>query len=136
MRGLKALQGPRLARFLVVGGLAALLLFVLSWVFHALGMAPFAAGTGAYALAFAFAYTAQRNWTFGAHAAHATALPRYLAVQLFCALLAGLCTHVASSWLGWPAPAAAGLATLAASAAGFVLSAGWAFAVPRRGKTA
>lgn len=127
-----AATGGRLARFVVVGVAAAGLLFALTWALAALGLPAFAAGTAGYAGAFAFAYTAQRNWTFGGRAAHGRALPRYLAVQLFCAGLAGLSAHAASAWLGWPAFAVSGFATGVASAAGFVLSLTWAFAEPPR----
>lgn len=124
--------GGRLIRFVIVGSVSAALLFALVWLFSALGAAPFLAGAGGYAIAFVFAYTAQRNWTFAGRAAHGTALPRYLAVQLFCAALSGLSAHAASAWLGWPAPAVSAFATGIASAAGFVLSSLWAFAPPAR----
>ena len=117
-----------LVRFVIVGTTAAGLLFALTWAFSAAGAAPFAAGAGAYLIAFAFAYMAQHSWTFGGRSAHGAALPRYLAVQVSCAGLAGLCTHVATGWLGWPPPAASAFATVVASAASFVASSRWAFA--------
>ena len=121
----------RLARFASVGVAAALLLFSCTWAFSALGLPAFAAATAAYVIAFAFAYTAQRNWTFGGRAAHGTALPRYLAVQVGCAGLAGLAAH-AAAWAGWPAAAVSAFATVIASAASFFLSLTWAFAQPSR----
>ncbi|TGP47001.1 GtrA family protein, partial [bacterium M00.F.Ca.ET.229.01.1.1] len=85
----------RLFRFLVVGVGAALLLFVLSWLLVSLGLSPFVGSAAAYAIAFVVAYSAQRGWTFGGEHDHATALPRYLTLQLGCAVFSGLVSHVA-----------------------------------------
>lgn len=117
----------RIVRFLTVGLGAAALLFVLSYLFRRLGMPPFAGSVAAYAIAFVIAYSAQRGWTFGGAHSHRHAFPRYLAVQVICALVAGLVAHGAVAGLGWSALAMSAALTLAAGAASFVLSSLWVF---------
>lgn len=118
----------RLARFAAVGVGAALLLFGLSWAFVALGIPSFVAGTAAYAIAFAVAYTLQRSWTFQTGGSHARTLPRYLALQVACALANGLAFHAMRDWLGQPDILAAGMATITTSAISYVGSSRWVFA--------
>lgn len=117
----------RLARFVTVGAGAALLLFLLVWLFARLGLPPFWGAALAYAVAFAVAYTAQRNWTFGGGHRHAEALPRYLAVQLGCGLLSGVVGHLSVELFSLPPAAMSAAVTLAASAASYVLTSRWAF---------
>lgn len=117
----------RPVRFLIVGGGAAALLFVLSFAFVRLGLAPFAASVIAYAIAFVVAYTAQRGWTFGATHPHSHALPRYLTVQAATALFSGLVAHVTVNRFGWPELAMSAALTIAASAASYVLTSLWVF---------
>ncbi len=117
----------RLSRFLVVGVGAAVLLFGLTWLFARAGMPPFWGSAVAYAIAFAIAYTAQRNWTFGGGHAHGRALPRYFAVQAGCALTAGVVSHIAIEGFGLPPAAMAAVVTVAASAVSYLLSTFWVF---------
>ncbi|MET3520193.1 MULTISPECIES: GtrA family protein [unclassified Mesorhizobium] len=121
----------RLFRFLVVGVGAALLLFVLSWLLVSLGLSPFVGSAAAYAIAFVVAYSAQRGWTFGGEHDHATALPRYLALQLGCAVFSGLVSHVAVAHFGLSPLAMSALTTVATSALSYVASSLWVF--PARG---
>lgn len=92
----------RLFRFLTVGVGAALLLFVLSWLLVSLGLSPFVGSVTAYAISFVVAYSAQRSWTFGGKHDHATAMPRYLALQVGCAVFSGLVSHVAATRFAMP----------------------------------
>jgi putative flippase GtrA len=124
----------RLARFITVGVSAALLLFCLTWLFTRMGLSPMVGGIAAYAIAVAVAYTAQRSWTFGGRHDHASALPRYLAVQVFCALLSGVTSELAVTMLDAPPVLMSAIATVAASAASFVLSSLWVF--PQRAGSA
>jgi len=117
----------RFARFVTVGVGAALLLFLLSWLFAALGFMPLVGSTIAYAIAFAVAYTAQRFWTFGARHSHGHALPRYFAVQAGCAVFSGVFAELATRFAGVPPVAVAAATTVAASGASYVLSAYWVF---------
>ncbi|RUW26598.1 GtrA family protein [Mesorhizobium sp. M4B.F.Ca.ET.215.01.1.1] len=121
----------RLFRFLVVGVGAALLLFVLSWLLVSLGLSPFVGSAAAYAIAFVVAYSAQRGWTFGGEHDHATALPRYLTLQLGCAVFSGLVSHVAVARFGLSPLAMSALTTVATSALSYVASSLWVF--PARG---
>lgn len=117
----------RILRFAMVGAAAALLLFLLSWLFVSLGAPPFAGSVAAYAIAFAVAYLAQRGWTFSGAHSHGRALPRYFAVQLGCALGSGAVAHAAVEGLGFSAILMSAVVTVAASAMSFVLSALWVF---------
>jgi putative flippase GtrA len=121
-----------IARFVAAGLGAALLLFVLTWSLAAAGLPPFAAGTIAYAVAFAAAYLVQRGWSFGGHHAHGHALPRYLIAQAKAAFTSGVTAHFATTTLIWGHEASALLATTAASAVSFLLSLFWVFP-PRTG---
>jgi putative flippase GtrA len=127
MDWLRSAFRPRLVRFLTVGVGAAVLLFVLSYLFVRWGLSPFVGSTAAYVIAFIVAYTAQRGWTFGGEHSHTHALPRYLTVQIGCALLSGIVAQVAVEMLG-ASPFVMSIAvTVAASAASYVLSSLWVF---------
>ena len=116
------------ARFLVTGAGGAALLFVLIYVFALAGMAPFAASTIAYVLCFVTVYTIHRNWTFPGRAPHARALPRYLAIQLACALFSGGVAHALVARFGLDPMAMSLVTTVAASAFSYFASSLWAFA--------
>lgn len=121
------LGGPRMVRFVIVGGGAAALFFGLSWLFVSLGMAPFIGSVVAYGIAFLLAYMAQRSWTFEGRHDHAHTLPRYVALQLGCALFSGSLAHVAVTRFGLLPLAMSALTTVAASAVSYVLSSVWVF---------
>ena len=127
----QALTERRLARFLIVGAGAAGLLFALSFAFVTAGMAPFWGGSLAYAIAFVVAYSLQRAWTFGGKHGHGHAFPRYLTLQLSCATLSGVISHVAVDGLDLPPLAMSALATVIVSAISYVASSLWVF--PERG---
>jgi putative flippase GtrA len=114
-------------RFVIVGSSAALLLMALSWIFVAAGMPPFPGSALAYLIAFAFAYTLQRNWTFGARHSHRQAFGRYLTAQLASAVFSGLVAHATLRWLGLPVGAMSVATAVLGSAASYVLSTRWVF---------
>lgn len=117
-----------IGRFIVVGVAAALLFFLLTWLFIAAGgLPPFAGGTLAYAIVFAAAYLTQRGWSFRWQHAHGHALPRYAAAQALAAVVSGAVAQIGTSGLGWPAGAAALLAACVASATSLLLSLFWVF---------
>ncbi len=116
-----------IGRFIVVGVAAALLFFLLVWLFIAAGLPPFAGGTLAYAIVFAAAYLTQRGWSFRWRHGHGHALPRYAVAQAFAAVMSGAMAQVATSVLGWPVGVAALLAACVASAASLLLSLFWVF---------
>jgi putative flippase GtrA len=128
---LPAFVQTRLFRFLTVGVGAALLLFVLSWLLVSLGLSPFIGSAVAYAITFVVAYSAQRGWTFGGQHDHASAMPRYLALQVGCAMFSGLVSHVAVTRFGMSPLSMSALTTVAASTVSYVLSSLWVF--PARG---
>lgn len=114
-------------RLVIVGGSASLLFFALSYLFISTFGHPFVSSVVAYGIAFVFAYTAQRNWTFGGAHDHGRAFPRYLAAQMACALLSGLVSHVASTVFGAAPAVTSAAAMFAGSAASFVLVRFWVF---------
>ena len=121
---------PRLSRFVIVGAGANAALLGLSYLFQRAGIAAFAAGIAAYAIAFAGAYRAQHGWTFGGVQAHGTAFPRYAATQAACAVAAGLAAQL-WTWLAGPQLLGASLAaTITAAGMSYVLSSKWVFAAP------
>ena len=126
---LPAFLQTRLFRFLTVGVGAALLLFALSWLLVSLGLSPFVGSLIAYAIAFAFAYSAQRGWTFGGQHDHARAMPRYFALQVGCALFSGLVSHVAVAHFGMSFLAMSALTTVVTSTVSYILSSLWVFPV-------
>ncbi|HEY4191807.1 MAG TPA: GtrA family protein [Mesorhizobium sp.] len=120
--------GQRLVRFVVVGVGAAALFFGLSWLLVSFGVPPFIGSAIAYGSAFCVAYCAQRSWTFEGRHDHGQVLPRYLTLQLGCALFSGVLAHVAVTRFGMAPLAMSAFTTLAASAASYVLSTFWVFA--------
>ena len=125
-------QPARLMRFIVVGVGAALMFFVLSFLFRRGGMPPFAGTVVAYAISFAAAYIAQRGWTFGGVHSHGEAFPRYLTGQIGCALMSGVVGHVAVDGFGLSAFWMSATVTIAASAASYLLSSFWVFPAARK----
>ena len=125
---LRSMTELRLFRFVVVGVGAAALFFVLTYALASAGLPPFLGSTLAYAVAFMVAYSAQRSWTFGGRHDHSHALPRYLAVQLCCALFSGTVSHVAVAGFGMSPLAMSALTTVLTSAVSYVLSSLWVFA--------
>lgn len=113
-------------RLIVVGGSAALIFFVLTYLFLAAGFPPFGSSIVAYGTAFVFAYIAQHSWTFGGKFDHGHALPRYIAAQIFCALLSGLVSHIAAT-AGAPTSIISASAAFAGSFASFLLVRFWVF---------
>jgi len=126
-QALPALVRMRLFRFLTVGVGATLLFFVLSWLLVSFGVSPFIGSAVAYAIAFVVAYSAQHGWTFGGQHDHASVMPRYLSLQLGCALFSGLVSHVAVTRFGMSALAMSALTAVAASVVSYVLSSLWVF---------
>lgn len=125
---LDAAIGQRSVRFLIVGGGAAALMFVLSYLFRRIGIPPFAGSTAAYAIVFVIAYSAQRGWTFGGAQSHRQAFPRYLAAQLGCALLSGVVGYVFTEMLAAPPLVMSAAVTATAGIGSYVLSSRWVFA--------
>ncbi len=119
----------RQLRFVISGGGAALAFFVLGWGFVAAGLSPFAATTLAYLIAFALAYSAQQFWTFAASRPLSTSLPRYLALQMGCGLLAASLSQ-ATATLGLRPMLMSLATTLAVGALSYVVSARWVFPPP------
>jgi putative flippase GtrA len=83
------------------------------------GAPPFWASVLAYVICFVIAYLLHTFWTFEAKHPHREALPKYLALQVSCAVVSGLVPQVAIDHFGATHLVAAGLAALTASALSF-----------------
>ncbi len=118
-----------LVRLVTTGVAAALIFASCAYALRAwAGLQPFAASGVGYLVAFAFAYTTQRRWTFGGRHSHGRAFPRYLAAQVFClALSAALSQLVGARWGASPLVMAS-TTTVVVSAVSFALSRFWVFA--------
>ena len=123
-----------LLRFLLVGGGAALLLWVLGFLLLSAGVQPFIAGCAAYAVSFCVAYLLQRGYTFAGRHAHREALPRYVAAQACAGLVAGVATALAQERLGLGHELSSAAGTIAASATSLLLTAFWVFPGRRQGE--
>jgi putative flippase GtrA len=125
----KSVLGHRLARFVVVGGSSAMLLFLLVYVAQRfLGLAAFHATIAGYLLLVTPTYAVQRAWTFRSGAAHLQAFPRYLATQTVAGLLTAIAT---AAFAAWVAAEPVWLSSMFAAACGgivsFALGALWVF---------
>ena len=116
-----------LAKFIISGGSAAALLFVLCFLFAKAGAPPFPAAIMAYGLAFATGYALQRGWTFNAQHRHGHAFPRYLALQIGCGLMSGVVSQIAAKDLGWSPLMTSLVVTLIASTVSCLGSRFWVF---------
>ncbi|WP_237478098.1 GtrA family protein [Lichenibacterium dinghuense] len=126
---LAAGEAGTLGRLVVTGGTAALLFTACAVALRAgAGLPPFAASALAYLVAFAFAYTTQRRWTFGGRHSHGHAFPRYLAAQAACLLLSAALAQVLGAVWGASPLVMACATSVAVSAVSFALSRFWVFA--------
>lgn len=120
-------------RFIITGSSGTLLFFALSFTLVSAGMAPFTGSALAYGICFVIVYTTHRNWTFSANVPHGRALPRYLLLQAFCAIMSGLVAHFLVSVFGFAPLAMSALTAIAAAGFSYIVSSLWVFA-DRQGK--
>jgi putative flippase GtrA len=117
----------KMFRFAASGGTAAAVYFVAHYAITQVGLGTAAASLAAYCVAFPLGYLLQRTWTFeGAHQ-HRAALPRYLAVQVACALLTSVQMGGLGHILDAPDFILSGIATIMASGLSFVACQIWVF---------
>lgn len=122
----------QMLRFVCVGvGVAAFFMF-LTYALVSGGAPPFWSSVSAYVICFVVAYLLQRFWTFEAKHPHREALPKYLALQVACAVLSGLVPQVAIDHFGATHLVAAGLAALTAGVLSYVGSTIFVFSNARR----
>jgi putative flippase GtrA len=122
----------QLIRFGLVGGTAAGLYFIACLFFIQSGFGPFWGSMLAYGLAIFTSYALQRGWTFRGRHRFRDSLPRYLLLQLACALMAaGLAKFLIGQW--HLAPATMALATtLAVGSTSYLGSRCWVFPAASR----
>jgi putative flippase GtrA len=90
----KRLIASSKVRFVVVGMTAAALFFAICWSAQSRGVPAFWAGLIAYVGAFAMAYLGHHSVTFGGRHLHRRTMPRYAALQGFCASLAAATSYL------------------------------------------
>jgi len=77
------LQSHRVFRFIIAGGFASAVYYVIAISLDALQVIPvMACNTVAYMCGMVASYTSQKYWTFKDSSPHAKALPRFLASSL------------------------------------------------------
>jgi putative flippase GtrA len=120
-------QKQTFARFVAVGVAGAVVLFGLTYAFERAGAAPIWGYAVAYAIAFVFSYSLQRGWTFGARHRHNDALPRYLILQLACAMTSAVVGQGLTNWTALQPVLISGFCTVLASAMSFFGARYWVF---------
>ncbi len=92
----------KLVRFGFAGAAATLCYAFAAYLLEAqFSFAPTMAAALAYAIATSFSYLTQRSFTFRSDVAHETALPRFLLLSAFGALLAIGSAQIFGVMLGW-----------------------------------
>jgi putative flippase GtrA len=117
----------QMLRFVLSGGSAAGVYFMIAYGLHMWRWPPFMANLTAYVLAFGFGYLLQRGWTFEARHRHTRALPRYFAVQVACALFTSVAAHVLVRKLGLTPLLVSILTTGLAGVGSYLASSLWVF---------
>lgn len=126
LRHIDLKPSARFIRFVLSGGLAAGAYFCFAYGLLETGLQPLAAGLLAYAFAFGIGYGLQHRWTFSGRHRHGRTLPRYFALQGFCALLSAGILQVASTLA--PALAVASLSAVTLGLVSYLASRFWVFA--------
>jgi putative flippase GtrA len=117
----------QMLRFVCVGLGVAVFFASLTYAFVSGGVPPFWASILAYVISFVVAYLLQRYWTFEAKHSHREALPKYLALQVACAVSSGLVAQLAVDYFGAIHLVAAGLAAVTAGVLSYIGSALFVF---------
>lgn len=121
------LPGQRFWRFVIVGGVSSALFLVLAYALTVAGLSAFSSSLIAYAISFGVAYVGQRAWTFGSRHAHGHALPRYLILQVLCALSTAAVAEALVDLLATSAWTMSILTTIFAGVVSYVVSWLWVF---------
>ncbi len=114
-------------KFILTGVATAALYFLLSFSLVSNGVQPFAGGLIAYSISLSVSYTIQHGWTFSGRAVHRRALPRYLVLQLSCAVLSGITCQIAVSRFNLSYVWMSAVATLICGAVSYFVSKSWVF---------
>ena len=119
-----------LVSFVIVGAVAALSYMALSLALIGLdtGLADWIVSAVCYGLFIVPVYLAHRWLSFRSNVPHATAFPRYLAVQASALVLAAVFSWLCYELVGMPTALAALVVIALTSAVNFVVLRFWAFA--------
>ena len=123
----KPLVASSEVRFLAVGATAAALFFAFSWSAQSSGVPPFWAGLLAYGAAFATGYLGHHSLTFGGDHLHHRTMPRYAALQGFCALLAAAASDLLARPQLFSPPVISAATTFLIGAVAYAGSRYWVF---------
>jgi putative flippase GtrA len=122
-----------LVRFLIVGISATLGYILICYFLQTLASwAPFWASIVAYAAMFAFAYVAQRSFTFRSSRHHLISLPLYAALQIACGSFAAVTVQFLVTSAHISALGASMAAAALSAAASYLVSSSWIFSDWRR----
>lgn len=123
---------PKIARFVLVGGGLAGLFFTLSLGAVWLRLTQIWVTPVVYAITCVVGYTLQRGWTFRAQHAHRRSLPRYLVVQVGCAMFSAAIAGGSLAMFGGQALYRTAFTTVAASVVSLLASLFWIFPASRQ----
>ncbi len=129
---MRVYSDSQMLRFIIAGAAAASLYFLASLIFVEVGFGPFWGSLLAYGLAFLAGYGLQRRWTFQARHRHRDSLPRYLLLQLVCALLAAVLAELLVGELHFSATTMAVATTAVVGLTSYLGSRCWVFPAATR----
>lgn len=115
------------AAYLSVGASAALTYVLLSSLLTHYGVTPAVASVASYLICLPIGYLAQRTLTFKSDAPHRSALPRYMAAQLFGIVLAAILPDAMMARLDAPPPVAFAAVAGMIAVTNFLMLRFWAF---------
>ncbi|MEQ1768381.1 MAG: methyltransferase domain-containing protein [Devosia sp.] len=129
MPALRSAAGRQLVSFLLIGSIAAGSFVLLSTAAMAVptGLPNWVVSALCYAVFVVPVYLLHRRFTFASDAPHATALPRYMTVQLSALLLATVFSYIAYGVVQLPPPFAAMLVIGLTAGVNFMVLRSWAF---------
>ena len=115
-------------RFLIVGGVCAVLYFAICLaLIRFAGASPFVATAVTYFICFWIGYASQREIAFRSTQSHSITLVRYSIWHLFGATAVSLATSVASTSLNLSPMLVAAVSTVLCGIASFFISSRWVF---------
>lgn len=114
-------------RFIVIGVSASLIQLFFTFLLINAGVDVLLSSAVGFSLGFAFAYPAQKSWTFSAKREHRVLLPRYVLVQFGSIMVAMVSSYIFSMCFHNGSLAVAMVSTVMSGGFSYVLSRQWVF---------